>query len=85
MTIDRLLKSLFSATSLVVILFLTSCVLFLHGRGLERDLQSCQFWSTEAYLRLSPSAKRDLNEQFQLHVDMLEDMADRDSARDPNY
>ena len=85
MTFERILESFFSTTSLAVIFFVTSWILFLHGRGLELELQSCQFWSTEAYLRLSPSAKRDLNERFQLHVDMLEDMADGDPARDPNY
>ncbi len=77
MNIERILESFFDASNLAVFFFLVACIMFIQYRGLDRELEECRYWSSEVYSRLSPAAKHELDAEFQLHVDMQEDMADR--------
>ena len=85
MRIERILESFFDAKNLAVFFFLVSCLLVLQIRETDWELEACTRWSNEAYDRLSPSAKRDLRGEFQLHIDMLDQLSVGDPARDPAY
>ena len=76
MNIVRILESLFDPRSLALIFFSVACILFAQYRGLDRELEDCQYWSSQAYSRLTPAAKKELQEEWQSYADLMEDMAD---------
>ena len=77
MNIERILESRFDASNLAIFSFLLACILFFQYRGLDRELDDCRYWSSQAYSRLTPAAKQDLDAEWEIYVDLLEDMADR--------
>ncbi len=75
----RFIEELFEAQSLALIFFFAFCGAVLMYVSADRRLDECRYWSAEVYERLPPSARRELDEEWGVHRDMLEDMADRPS------
>lgn len=76
---------LFEPSNLATFFFLLACIFYLQTVQADRELKDCKYWSIEAYQRLSPAAKQDLQEQLQITIDAYEDEANGDPTRDPSY
>ncbi len=77
MNIERILESFFDANNLAVFFFLLACILLIQHRGLDRELDECRYWSSQAYSRFAPAAKQELDGEWEEYINMLEAMADR--------
>ena len=76
MRFDQIMDELLDASNLAAIFFLLACVFFIQSRGLNRELEDCSYWSSQAYSRLTPAAKQDLDAEWEIYADLMEDMAE---------